>query len=161
MEGWTNVDASPDVRADIHLDATEFVRQYGDQVDEVYMGHVMEHLMPGYALTLFRLLNERLRPGAVVSVVTPDMRAIFEAYLSGEITNEHLNASFIYSYVQPSHHVWCYDQASLTELFRRAGFEEIEVIDDPRSYLRCSTRTAPNRSGNAACARRRSGALCR
>ena len=109
MEGWTNVDASPDVKADIHLDAAEFVRQYGDQVDEVYMGHVMEHLMPGYAVTLLRLLNERLRPGTVVSVVTPDMRAIFEAYLAGEVDNDKLNASFIYSYVQPSHHVWCYD----------------------------------------------------
>ncbi len=134
MEGWTNVDASPDVKADIHLDAAEFVRQYGDQVDEVYMGHVMEHLMPGYASSLLRLLNERLRPGTVISVVTPDMRAIFEAYLSGEIDNDKLNASFIYSYVQPSHHVWCYDEATLLELFRRAGLQNAEPISDPTSY---------------------------
>jgi GT2 family glycosyltransferase/glycosyltransferase involved in cell wall biosynthesis len=134
MEGWTNVDASPDVKADIHLDAAEFVRQYGDQVDEVYMGHVIEHLMPGYAVTLLRLLNEKLRPGTVISVVTPDMRAIFEAYLAGEIDNDKLNASFIYSYVQPSHHVWCYDVATLLELFRRAGISDAEPIPDPRSY---------------------------
>ena len=134
MEGWTNVDASPDVKADIHLDAAEFVRQYGDQVDEVYMGHVFEHLMPGYAASLLRLLNERLRPGAVISVVTPDMRAIFEAYLAGEIDNDKLNASFIYSYVQPSHHVWCYDEATLLELFRRAGISDAEPITDVRSY---------------------------
>ena len=134
MEGWTNVDASPDVKADIHLDAAEFVRQYGDQVDEVYMGHVMEHLMPGYASSLLRLLNERLRPGTVISVVTPDMRAIFEAYLSGEIDNDKLNASFIYSYVQPSHHVWCYDEATLLELFRRAGLQNAEPISDPTTY---------------------------
>jgi O-antigen biosynthesis protein len=134
MQGWTNVDASPDVKADIHLDAAEFVRQYGDQVDEVYMGHVMEHLMPGYAATLLRLLNERLRPGTVISVVTPDMRAIFEAYLAGEIDNDKLNASFIYSYVQPSHHIWCYDEASLLQLFHRAGFADAEVIPDPRGY---------------------------
>ena len=134
MEGWTNVDASPDVKADIHLDAAEFVRQYGDQVDEVYMGHVFEHLMPGYAASLLRLLNERLRPGAVISVVTPDMRAIFEAYLAGEIDNDKLNASFIYSYVQPSHHVWCYDEATLLELFRRAGLADAEPIADVSSY---------------------------
>jgi glycosyltransferase involved in cell wall biosynthesis/predicted SAM-dependent methyltransferase len=134
MEGWTNVDASPDVKADIHLDAAEFVRQYGDQVDEVYMGHVMEHLMPGYAVTLLRLLNEKLRPGTVISVVTPDMRAIFEAYLAGEIDNDKLNASFIYSYVQPSHHVWCYDAQTLLELFRRAGINDAEPISDPRTY---------------------------
>ena len=134
MEGWTNVDASPDVKADIHLDAAEFVRQYGDQVDEVYMGHVFEHLMPGYASSLLRLLNERLRPGTVISVVTPDMRAIFEAYLAGEIDNDKLNGSFIYSYVQPSHHVWCYDEATLLELFRRAGLSDAEPIADVTSY---------------------------
>jgi glycosyltransferase involved in cell wall biosynthesis/GT2 family glycosyltransferase/predicted SAM-dependent methyltransferase len=134
MEGWTNVDASPDVKADLHLDAAEFVRQYGDQVDEVYMGHVFEHLMPGYAASLLRLLNERLRPGAVISVVTPDMRAIFEAYLSGEVDNDQLNASFIYSYVQPSHHVWCYDEATLLELFRRSGLADAEPIADVTSY---------------------------
>ncbi len=134
MPGWTNVDASPDVKADIHLDAAEFIRQYGDQVDEVYMGHVMEHLMPGYALSLLRLLNEKLPAGTVISVVTPDMRAIFEAYLAGAVDNDKLNAAFIYSYVQPSHHVWCYDEDSLVELFQRAGLVDTEPIKDPRSY---------------------------
>lgn len=153
MEGWVNVDASPDVKADIYLDVAEFVRQYGDQVDEVYMGHVIEHLLPGYALTTLRLLNERLRPGAVVSAVTPDMAAIFDAYKAGEISNDQLNASFIYSYVQPSPHVWCYDPASLTELFRRAGFKDIEEIDPltwdpvywkegPESRWQCGVKAA-------------------
>ncbi len=63
MEGWVNVDASPDVKADIHLDVAEFVRQYGDQVDEVYMGHVIEHLMPGYALTTASAAQRAAAPG--------------------------------------------------------------------------------------------------
>jgi O-antigen biosynthesis protein len=129
MPGWVNVDESPDVKADIHLDAVDFVRQYGDQVEEVYMGHVLEHILPGDALTLLKLLYERLPAGAVVSAVTPDMDQIWSAYRAGEIDNDMLNASFIYSYVQPSHHVWCYDQRSLTELFRRAGFSDVTPID--------------------------------
>ncbi|MGH3368725.1 MAG: hypothetical protein ACRDPR_01875, partial [Nocardioidaceae bacterium] len=76
MDGWVNVDASPDVRADIYLDAADFVRQYGDEVSEVYMGHVLEHILPGDALVTLRLLCERLPGGAVVSAVTPDMAAI-------------------------------------------------------------------------------------
>ncbi|MTD14129.1 glycosyltransferase [Nakamurella sp. YIM 132087] len=129
MPGWVNVDASPDVKADIHLDAAEFVRQYGAQVEQVYMGHVLEHVMPGDSLTLLRLLNERLPAGTVISAVTPDMGAIWEAYKAGEIDSYQLNAAFIYSYVQPSHHVWCYDQESLLELFRRAGFVDAEPVD--------------------------------
>ena len=44
MEGWTNVDASRDVKADIYMEAADFLRQYADEIDEVYMGHVLEHV---------------------------------------------------------------------------------------------------------------------
>ena len=54
MEGWTNVDASRDVKADIYMEAAEFLRQYADEIDEVYMGHVLEHIMPGDALVTLR-----------------------------------------------------------------------------------------------------------
>jgi len=129
MPGWVNVDASPDVRADIYLDAAEFVRQYGDQVEEVYLGHVLEHLLPGDSLTLLNLLHEKLPRGASIAVVTPDMAAIWAAYRAGEISNYELNARFVYSYVQPSHHVWCWDQDSLLELFRAAGFGDAGAFD--------------------------------
>ena len=107
MQGWVNVDASPDVKADIYLDAAEFVRQYGAEVEQVYLGHVLEHLMPGDALTLLQLLNERLPTGALVSAVTPDMAQIFDRYLAGEIVIVDLNSRYVYSYEQPSHHRWC------------------------------------------------------
>jgi GT2 family glycosyltransferase/glycosyltransferase involved in cell wall biosynthesis len=129
MSGWVNVDASPDVEADIYLEAPDFVRQYGDQVDEVYMGHLLEHLLPGDALSLLTMMCQRLPQGTVVSAVTPDIAAVWAAYQAGEVSNDELNASFIYSYVQPSHHVWCYDEPALLELFRRAGFADAEPID--------------------------------
>ncbi len=129
LPGWVNVDESPDVQADIHLDAHEFVRQYGPQIEEVYLGHVLEHLMPGDALTLLQLLNERLPAGSVVSAVTPDLAAIWDAYRAGEIDSYRLNASFLYSYEQPSHHLWSYDRASLLDLFARAGFADADELD--------------------------------
>ncbi|HEY9472758.1 MAG TPA: glycosyltransferase [Mycobacteriales bacterium] len=153
MPGWVNVDASPEVKADIYLDAPEFVRQYGDQVAEVYMGHFLEHLLPGDALALLTLLCERLPKDATVSAVTPDIAAIWQAYQQGEVDNDQLNASFIYSYVQPSRHVWCYDEPSLLELFRRAGFADPEPIDPltwppvfhkegPESRWQCGVRAS-------------------
>jgi O-antigen biosynthesis protein len=129
MPGWVNVDANPDVKADIYLGAADFVREYGDQVEEVYMGHFLEHLLPGDAVSVLSMLCQRLPKGAVVSAVTPDIAAIWAAYQAGEVSNDQLNASFIYSYVQPSRHVWCYDQTSLLELFRRAGFGDAAPID--------------------------------
>ena len=129
MQGWVNVDEDPTAKADIYLDAFDFVRNYGDEVEEVYMGHVIEHLLPGAARSLLALLCDRLPKGAVVSAVVPDMRAIFAAYDRGEVSNDDLNARFVYSYVQPSHHLWCHDLDSLTQLFREAGFRDAEPID--------------------------------
>lgn len=129
LPGWVNVDSDPEVKADVYLDAVDFVREYGPQVEELYLGHVLEHILPGDALVLLKLVCERLPAGSVVSAVTPDMRAIWDAYQRGEISNDELNASFVYSYVQASRHVWCYDVPSLLELFTRAGFDDAEAID--------------------------------
>ena len=128
-EGWVNVDASPDVRADIYMDAFEFVATHGAEVDELYMGHFLEHLLPASAAALLAEIGRKLPVGAEVSAVVPDMSAIFAAYGRGEITNETLNAKFIYSYVQPSPHVWCYDAAALVDVFRAAGFADVREID--------------------------------
>ena len=158
LEGWVNVDADPEVRADHHGDAIEFVRRHAPEVTEVYMGHFLEHLRLGDALALLILIRERLEPGAVVSAVTPDMRAIFDAYLRGEMDNQFLNDWYIYSYVQPSHHNWCHDVDSLTALFCRAGLVDVVAVDiatwepvyyktGPTARWQCGVRgTVPVRS---------------
>jgi GT2 family glycosyltransferase/glycosyltransferase involved in cell wall biosynthesis/predicted SAM-dependent methyltransferase len=129
IEGWLNVDANPAVRADVYLDAFEFVQEFGPEADELYMGHFLEHLLPASASALLALIGDRLPEGATVSAVVPDMRAIFAAYDAGEITNAELNERFVYSYSQPSPHVWCYDDASLVAVFEDAGFRDVDLID--------------------------------
>jgi predicted SAM-dependent methyltransferase len=129
LEGWVNVDADPGVRADVHADAFDFVRAHGPRIEELYMGHFLEHMVPDVALELLSLIADRLRSGALVSAVVPDMRAIFRAYEAGEITNRELNELYVYSYVQPCHHAWCYDADALLELFRTAGYERVAPIE--------------------------------
>lgn len=129
LEGWLNVDASPEVRADVYAEAFDFVREHAAECDEIYMGHFLEHMMPGDARDLLALMAVRLRPGAVVSAVSPDVRAIVDAYRAGEIDNRLLNEAYLYSYVQPSHHRWLYDEPALVELFRSAGLADIAPID--------------------------------
>jgi GT2 family glycosyltransferase/glycosyltransferase involved in cell wall biosynthesis/predicted SAM-dependent methyltransferase len=129
LDGWVNVDSDPDVRADVHGDAVEFIREHAESISEVYMGHLIEHLTLDDAVVLLITVAERLAAGTTVSAVTPDMRAIFRAYLDGEVDNVILNDSFVYSYVQPSHHRWCHDIESLTRLFERAGLIDIRPVD--------------------------------
>jgi O-antigen biosynthesis protein len=129
LEGWVNVDESTEVRADVYSEAFDFVQQYGDDIEELYMGHFLEHLLPSAAVAILSLIRDRLPAGALVSAVTPDIRAVFDAYEAGEITNVELNERFVYSYEQPSRHVWCYDADTLAQLFREAGYSDIEPLD--------------------------------
>lgn len=143
LEGWVNVDESPEVKADVHATAFDFVLAHGSEITEMYMGHFLEHLMPHDADAILALLAETLPEGAEVSAVTPDMRAVFAAYDAGEIDNVALNHLYVYSYAQPSHHVWCYDEATLLEAFQRAGFNDIEVID-PLTWPPVFHKTGPD-----------------
>ncbi len=121
MQGWVNVDGNPDVNPDVCMDSFDFVREHGHEVTELYMGHFLEHLLPASATALLAMIADKLPAGAEVSAVVPDMRAVFAAYDRGELTNEFLNERFIYSYEQPSHHVWCYDIGSLAPRVRGRG----------------------------------------
>ena len=58
------------------------------------------------------------------------MRAIFAAYDAGEISNFELNDRYVYSYEQPSHHVWCYDAAIVgSRCSRTLGYRDVQPID--------------------------------
>jgi GT2 family glycosyltransferase/glycosyltransferase involved in cell wall biosynthesis/predicted SAM-dependent methyltransferase len=129
LDGWVNVDANPNVRADVYMEAFEFVRAHGAEIDELYMGHFLEHLILDSAVALLALIADEVPAGARVSAVVPDMRAIFAAYDAAQISNEELNQRYVYSYEQPSHHVWCHDADSLADAFRRAGYTDVEPID--------------------------------
>ena len=152
IEGWVNVDSNPDVRADVYMEAFDFVRMQGSEIDELYMGHFLEHLMPASAAALLALVADELPEGARVSAVVPDMRAIFAAYDAGEISNFELNDRYVYSYEQPSHHVWCHDADSLAAVFDHAGYRDVAADRPAARGSRCSGRTVPSRAGRSVCA---------
>jgi O-antigen biosynthesis protein len=129
LDGWVNVDSDTAVHADVYCDAFDFVREFGDEIEELYMGHFLDRLIPNSAVGLLSLIRDCLPAGALVSVVTPDIRAIFGAYRTGEITDIELDDRFVCSNELPSRHVWCYDTDTLAQLFREAGYVDIEPID--------------------------------
>lgn len=129
VEGWVNVDSNPEIKSDVCMDAFEFIERFGAEIDELYMGHFLEHLRLDQAEALLRTIIDRVPAGTVVSAVTPDMRAVFRSYLAGQLSNRELNELYVYSYVQPCHHVWCHDIDSLISLFKEAGFIDVQPID--------------------------------
>jgi len=106
----------------------------------VYGSHVLEHLYLEEAEALLRECRRVLRPGGVLRLVVPDLRAAVDEYVSAgdaDLLNERLalreryppsgNPAYrIYSSLKDFHsHKWMYDARSLASRLEAAGFEDV------------------------------------
>lgn len=148
LAGWVNVDESPRVAADVVASVPPIPAE-DESLDDLYLGHLLEHLPPARGGALLLEAYRCLRPGGRIGVVVPDTRAVLEQYVQqtaacveypqGTIRPmadlDQVCALFLYSTVQPSPHRWSYDLVTLARALRAAGFRdlvEINRYDDPR-----------------------------
>jgi predicted SAM-dependent methyltransferase len=145
--GWWNVDADPAAPADAHYTFPPIAAPDAS-VDEVYLGHVLEHFEPDEAADLLAECRRVLVPGGALGVVVPNTRKVLAHYLAGDHTEvevperefwnlDDLDAVcrvFLFSTIQPSRHRWAYDARTLLAALERAGFHVEDSIrpDDPR-----------------------------
>lgn len=74
-EGWTNTDITnpPGFKApDVLCTATELPFE-SDSVDQLYAGHVLEHLTPEDVVKALKEFLRVLKPGASAMIVLPDL----------------------------------------------------------------------------------------
>jgi SAM-dependent methyltransferase len=121
-----------------------------DSFDAIYASHVVEHLYRSDALRLLVECRRILRPGGVLRVVVPDLRAIVDEYIGGRRIGaageesqagdpcERLNNRLMLRHARPPDgplflrlytlladfhsHKWAYDVPHLRALFEEAGF---------------------------------------
>ena len=144
MPGWINIDQSesPHIKSDVTADVLKLdeiypVRGKHKAVDEIYAGHLVEHLTPTEAVDALRGWYSILKPGGKIAICTPDFRAISQMYIEGKITIDELNDVYIFSYCQESHHRTVWDAESLKKLLIKTGFmnvQEMDRINDERLY---------------------------
>jgi SAM-dependent methyltransferase len=146
-EGWENWDADPETPADRHYYVPP-VPAPDASVEEVYMGHLLEHFEPEEADALLRECYRVLVPGGRLGVVVPDTQTVLSRYLqqlhdvvevpAGVYWNlddlDSVCSVFLYSTIQPSRHRWAYDGSTLRRTLVRNGFRLGAPIpkDDPR-----------------------------
>jgi SAM-dependent methyltransferase len=142
-DGWTNVDADPTVSADVHADALAYLASLpADSVQEVYAGHFLEHLEKPAADRFLAECYRVLAPGGVCAIVVPDTREILKRYIAQAIDEipfdgrlwrlndlDDVCGWFLYGSVNPSRHLWSYDEFTLRRAMRAAGFEDLKRLD--------------------------------
>ncbi len=78
-KGWINIDHDPSVRADRYEDATVLPSVARDSVEEIYAGHIAEHVDDVKAT--FIRWHEVLKPGGRITITVPDCRGANRLWL--------------------------------------------------------------------------------
>jgi len=103
----------------------------------IYSSHTLEHLSAPDGARFLEQSYRVLAPGGVIRIVVPDLRAIVDAYVRGEIPAERFVDELGAGYQQPGDgfikrllapvvrapHKCMYDEAALLAALRRARFD--------------------------------------
>jgi predicted SAM-dependent methyltransferase len=116
---WVNIDADPAAEPDVLADAAAL--PYDDAtVDEIYAGHLLEHLPESLSLAPLREWHRVLRPGGTLTVVVPDLLAAARVIRADQLNPQGvtLSMAILGSEDTPwQHHRRTYNEARLlTEL---------------------------------------------
>jgi predicted SAM-dependent methyltransferase len=133
MPGFINIDQYEEVKPDVVADVTKL--PYGPgTVDEIYCGHLLEHLdwKEGEA-ALNHWLNV-LKSGGAISICVPDFDVLAKKHIENPTAAamRQMNDLYVYSYQQKSPHKYMYNGALLKSAMENAGFIEVERM--PRNH---------------------------
>lgn len=136
-EEWINIDLMEN--ADLNLDLRKPLPFQNDSCSIVYSEHFFEHLdYPDLACSFLKECFRILKPGAIFSVVVPNIELVLNSYVKGgtaeyydaqrkwhpkwcQTQMEHIN----YNFRQDGEHRFCYDMETLKKLLESIGFLDV------------------------------------
>jgi SAM-dependent methyltransferase len=142
-EGWINIDHDRSVRADRYEDAVTLPSFGPNSVDEIYAGHIAEHVDDVRAA--FTRWREILKPGGRITITVPDCRGANRLWLEGkrfpaleaepnegilEITTGIKPADLRGRNPEGLLHKRVFDESTLRICMEAAGFVQVRSVDD-------------------------------
>jgi GT2 family glycosyltransferase/predicted SAM-dependent methyltransferase len=139
LPGFINIDQFENVNPDLVADALNLPYEVGT-VDEIYAGHLLEHLTWDEGQKALGHWLDLLKKGGIVRITVPDFDVLARKYLSNPTAEAMriMNELYIYSYCQESHHRYCYGEALLKAAMTEAGFIGLEKVPLNHPYLTSS-----------------------
>jgi GT2 family glycosyltransferase len=136
IPGMVNIDQRPSVNPDLVADALDLPYEPGT-VDEIYCGHLLEHLTWDEGQKALRHWHSILKTGGTIMITVPDFDVLAKQYLDNPTAKNMrvMNDLYIYSYVQESLHRYCYGPALLKAAMTEAGFGGVEMVGHDHPYF--------------------------
>lgn len=141
MPGFVNIDSNPDTNPDLCVHVPPI--PYGpEEVDGILASHVLEHMERSDGLAFLKDCKRVLAPDGILEVHVPDTRAVLRNYVRRtpalpvdipetegmDLTDLDIICHlWLYSTIQPSRHLWSYDEETLVRALAQSGFEWIRV----------------------------------
>ena len=130
IDGYINVDFSPDSRADIMDDAVLMEKFRNNSADEIYACNVLEHLGRFRYKPALKRWYDILKPNGRLKLSVPDFRALCEYYLETGDLNSLYPALYAGQDTPWNFHYWCWDLRTLEQELQDVGFRNIQRWED-------------------------------
>jgi SAM-dependent methyltransferase len=136
LAGFVNIDQDMDVNPDLTCSILSLPYEAGT-VDEIYVGHCLEHFDYRDGEAALAYWFHLLRPGGQISISVPDFDVLATEYARNPSPTKlrEFNDLYIYSYRQKSPHKYAYSEGLLREVMTTAGFLDLERMPVNHRYF--------------------------
>ncbi|MDC0490310.1 methyltransferase domain-containing protein [Paracoccaceae bacterium] len=154
IKGWVNLDLYDFDEADTsrsgsHYDIKMDIRQLDlpdNSADKILLVHVMEHFVRWEALKMIRHWYDKLKPGGVLIIETPDLDKCIEWYLKGKDAPHMqtplgtLNMGFTQFYgnqwseIDFETHRYVWTKPELKRVQLEVGFSNVEISNEAKFH---------------------------
>lgn len=129
-DGWTNVDAvsNGSVKPDIIASITDLPLEITD-VEQVYLGHVLEHITHTNIVAALSRLWLRCRSGCAVAAVGPDVLRAWNGVIDGWMTVDDAIGATLGARRWPGdEHMWACTDLGLEAVLRESGLSNVQRV---------------------------------
>lgn len=142
LKGWLNTDLEPQLAEIIYLDVSDPLPFDDGSLDFIFNEHLIEHLPHELGAFHLKECHRVLRPGGRVRIATPDLQFLIDIYQAKEHTEVQAkyikrilanafpetgfpHGAFVLNhFVKYWGHQFIYDETTLGDAIRRAGFAQ-------------------------------------
>jgi predicted SAM-dependent methyltransferase len=130
MEGYLHFDIRSDVNADVVGDARKLPFKDAE-FKEIFTRFFLEHLFRSDAKKALKEMHRVLEKNGRLEIIVPNIEYFFKLFLeeTGQKKEWALNKIYGFEKYGEDHHYFGYDEETLTNYLKEAGFKKIKRIE--------------------------------